>query len=305
MSTKPLETILNRDLSIVMGGQIIKNVSKVLQETVNYSTNAFARCVKPNSGNEEDIALPLLYLHIIEMTDGIEVLLAHSCPVPAKLLLRSVFESLLSIEYILEDRYSLRALSWLTFFMRKKLALYKSYDPSTSEGRQLRKIVSNDKIVGEVEIEYPPEFDDFIQNYEVRLNSSKFKQVQDEIDRYKVDNNNQPKQWYQLFGPPSPKKAPWNIEELAKHLRRGGMYEILYREWSSIQHAVSPSRFITASGEGTQAIRALRNPSQVSEVANFAVTFITNATHLVLGKFRPGEEVSFATWYKQNVQNHY
>ena len=216
MPTTSLESILSRDLSIVMGGQIIKDASTVLQEVVNYSTNAFARCATSNSDNEEDISVPLIYLHIIEMTDGIEVLLAHSCSTPAQLLLRSSFESLLSIEYILEEQYSHRALSWLTFFLRKRLSLYKSYDPSTPEGKQLRKEMSDDKMSHDVKLTYPPKFDDFIQNYEERLKSPKFKQIQDEIDKYK----NPPKQWYQLFGPPPPQKTPRNIEGLAKHLRR-------------------------------------------------------------------------------------
>jgi len=305
MPTTPLESILSRDLSIVMGGQIIKDASTVLQEVVNYSTNAFARCATSNSDNEEDISILLSYLHIIELTDSIEVLLAHSCPTPAQLLLRSSFESLLSIEYILEEQYSHRALSWLAFFMRKKVSVYKSYDPSTPEGKQLRKEMSSDKISHDVKITYPPKFDEFIQNYKERLNSPKYKQVQDEIDKYKREHNHPPKQWYQLFGPPPPQKTPRNIEELAKYLRRGGWYEILYREWSSIIHAVSPSRFITTTDKGTLAIRRLRNPSQVSEVASFAIHFLFDATRLVLGKFRPGEEKSLATWYKRDVQKLY
>ena len=302
MPTKPLETILYRELSIIDGKEVIDISCAVLQELVNYSTKVFARCATSTSDEEENIPVPLLYLHMVEMTDGIEVLLSKCCAVPAKPLLRSSFEALLSIEYILAEKYALRALSWLAFFMRKRLALYKSYDSSTTEGKDLHRLLSADKIAGDVELEYPPEFDDFILNYEERLASPKFEPVRDEIERYRQENNSRPKQWYQLSGPPPPQRAPWNLQQLAKHLERGGMYEVLYREWSSIQHAVAPSRFIATTDKETQAIRALRDPSQVATVADFAVTFMVNATRLVLQKFRPGEESSFSKWYVQEVR---
>ena len=38
----------------------------------------------------------------MEMTDGIEVLISQACVVPAIPLLRSSFEALISMEYILE-----------------------------------------------------------------------------------------------------------------------------------------------------------------------------------------------------------
>jgi len=301
MPTKPLETILYRELSMAQGQDSIQTASTVLQEVVNYSTNVFARCATSASG-EESIPVPLLYLHMIEMTDSIEVLITKSCAVPAKLLLRSSFEALLAIEYMLEEKYTLRTLSWLHFYMRKRLALYRSHDSSTVEGKHLRRRLDDDKIVGAAKLEYPPEFDDFIQNYEDRLASPKFRLVQDEIDRYRRENTRRPRQWYQLFGPPHPQKTPQNLEQFASHLKRGGMYEVLYREWSSIQHAVAPSRYIATTDKGIQAVRALRDPSQIVTVASFATTFMVNATRLVLQKFRPGEEASFAKWCMQEVQ---
>jgi hypothetical protein len=58
MPTEPLETLLYRDLSKVAAKEIIEIASPLLQELVNYSTNAFRRCESSTTGNEnEDVAV--------------------------------------------------------------------------------------------------------------------------------------------------------------------------------------------------------------------------------------------------------
>ncbi len=306
MPTQPLETILYRELSIASAREAIDNVSPLLQEVVNYSTNVFARCVSSAPGEIENYAVPLIYLHMIEMTDGIEVLLSKSCPTPAKLLLRSLFEALLFIEYILEENYENRALAWIAFFVRKRLALYRSHDPSTNEGRHFRALLKNDKLVGDIRIQYPAEFDDFITHYEEDLlNSPKLEPVQREIERYKREKSRKPRRWYHIFGPQPPKKTPHSVEQLAKHLDMTAMYEILYREWSAIHHVTEPARFISTTKNKRQAIRPLRDPSEIEMVADFAEVFMVYATRLILRKFRPGEERALAEWHLREVKKYH
>jgi hypothetical protein len=44
MSTEPLESILNRDLSIAQSKEALDVAIPVLQELVNHGTNALMRC---------------------------------------------------------------------------------------------------------------------------------------------------------------------------------------------------------------------------------------------------------------------
>lgn len=75
MPTKPLETVLYRELSQVAVNDIIEIASPLLQEVVNYSTNAFARCLDASvDEGHEDTSILTLYRHTIEMTDSIEIL---------------------------------------------------------------------------------------------------------------------------------------------------------------------------------------------------------------------------------------
>jgi hypothetical protein len=148
--TKPLEPILYRELSEVEAKEFIDIASSLLQELVNYGTNALVRCATSVSGKvDEDIAILALYRHIIEMTDGIEVLVSQSCAIPAIPLSRSSFEASLSMEYILEKdaEYIRRSLAWLVGYVHKRLDMYERFDPSTSKGQEFKRLFDQDKTV--------------------------------------------------------------------------------------------------------------------------------------------------------------
>ena len=95
MPTEPYKPILNRE--------IIKNMNKnnqndeakkKIREEVNYATNAYPRCEESRRGRKEE-SRPVIvcFLHEIQMTDAIEVLLSSGCGPPARILLSSSFEA--------------------------------------------------------------------------------------------------------------------------------------------------------------------------------------------------------------------
>ncbi len=113
---KPL---LNREIRKAEAREIINIASPLLQEEINYATNAFQRCQESAKNVVPDEHVPVLasYHHVIGMIDGIEVLISQSCIVPAVPLLRSAFEALLAIDYILEKDYHLRFFpGWYVMF---------------------------------------------------------------------------------------------------------------------------------------------------------------------------------------------
>lgn len=296
MPTEALETILYRDLSKVAENELIQVASSLLRELVNYSTHAYQRCVDATKGEEnEDLAVIILYLHIVEMVDGVEVLIAQACPTPAIPLVRSAFEALLAIEYILEKNYVRRSLSWLAVYAHSRIKSYELLDPSTERGKQFQKTKVVDTIVKNIDLsDAATAAHERITNMRRLLNRPQFKDIEAEINNRKGMPN-----WYQLFG------GPANLEQLAQHLNRRAQYDILYRQWSSVSHAQDVSRFIRRIISPDPIIRVLRDPSDLREVANFAATFILAATYLLLGKFRPNEKSSLATWYINEVRERY
>ena len=101
-----------------------------MQEAINYATNAFQRCQESSKGApDEDLPVLVSYLHIIEITDGIENLITNSCSGPIIPLLRSEFEAMITIDYILEADYSHRAFAWLVGYVYQRLSQYELFDP--------------------------------------------------------------------------------------------------------------------------------------------------------------------------------
>ena len=287
MPTKPVESILYRELSVAAAKDVIEIASPLLGEVVNYGANAFARCASSCSNGEKHLSLLVLHLHIIEMTDAIDILISQSCPWGAKLALRSSFEALLSVEYILEADYEQRSRCWFVHYMHERLRAYDSLDPSTPRGKEVQEPLSRDKY--SISLPDLPELQAFRANYQQRLAEPEYQPVELEYRKRKHPR------WYQLFG------GPGNLRDLACRLNRGGQYETLYRRWSSITHAMEPARFLATTDTGTQVVRRLRDPTDIRSVTIFAVEYVVTATGLLISKLAPGEKSDFLRWYRTEV----
>jgi len=208
MPTQPREDVLYRELSVLQAREANKLATPLLQEVVNFGTDAFVRCISYSAGEENvDLAPFALYRHILELTDGVEVLVANACPVPAIPSLRSAFEALLSLEFKRE----------------------------------------------------PP--------------------------------------WYRLYD------GPRDLRSLAQHLRRNAQYDVLYRQWSLSAHAQDFSPFLTRGADEARAVKGLRDITSAKQVTTFAVTFLIDATRLIIDKFHPGE--LWGNWYFREVRDSY
>ncbi len=296
MPTKQFEPLLYRELRKVEAKEVIEIASPLLQEEVNYATNAFQRCQASSTGaKDEDLPLLVSYLHVIEMTDGIEVLVAQSCPIPAIPLLRSSFEALLTIDYILEADYQRRAFAWLVCYVHERLSQYEMLDHSHPRGKEFLATLAADEVSKYMKLPSFPNLAQAIQNLKSLLKNPNYQVADSEYQRLKSRRKRKPN-WYSLFSGPS------NLRELARHLNRGAQYDILYRYWSHVTHAADLSRFLTKTDEGYAAIKPLRGPEELKLVSEIASSFILEATKKMLGKFRAGEMASFGRWYAREAQ---
>ena len=299
MPTKPFEPLLYRDLARVSAKDTIDIASPLLQELVNYGTNAFQRCQTSTTGTkDEDLHVLTLYLHIIEMTDRIEVLLSQSCPITAIPLLRSSFEALLAIDYILQADYQRRSFAWMLGYVHQRLALYETQDLSTQAGKEFRKALQADRALRSVALPDPSLAKQAVDNLQRLLRKPDYQIVVAEYERLKKTKKRKPA-CHSLF------EGPTTLRELATRVNRGAQYDFLYRLWSGLTHAGDLSRYLTRTSGGVPAIRPLRNPEGIREVSSMAASFILDATRKLLGKYRPGEETSFARWYVREVRERY
>jgi hypothetical protein len=295
MPTEAHHNVLYREFSLVQYKELNPSPTNLLQEVVNFGTNVFIRCLT-SAGEEENVHLaPLaLYRQILELTDGIEVLVSNAAPSACFSLLRNSFESLLSLEFILEDngKYETRSLCWLASYARDTIRVYSSLLPETQEGEKFLDSIKEDKFVRNFPLSPAEEVSKAINNLSNLLARDQFKEIVTEYNRHKRE----PK-WYALFN------GPKNLRYLARHLKRTAQYDILYHGWSMSAHAQDFRPFLAPGESGKGAIQGLRNFNAIPEVTTFAVTFIIDATLLLISKFRPGE--NWSSWYFREVKDGY
>ncbi len=144
--TEPVTGMLNRVQAVADARDLVEAANPLLSEIVNYSTWVFRRCISGRERTHFDLPALTLYLHIIEITDGVQILVSQSCSEPTVPLIRSSFEAFLSLEYLLKVDYKNRALCWLFMEHKRESRKYSLLDPVSQEGKKVR---------GAVDREYP------------------------------------------------------------------------------------------------------------------------------------------------------
>ncbi len=295
MPTKQFEPLLYRELRRAEAKDLIGIASPLLQEEVNYATNTFQRCKETASrAATVDELVPVFasYYHVIGMTDGIEVLISQSCPIAAIPLLRSSFEALLAVEYILEEDCQRRAFAWTVCRCHDVLGLYELLDTSRPRGREFSASLPQD-VLNQYKSLQSPRIAQVIQNVESRLKKPDYEAAENEYQRLRKGRGSV--NWYTLFG------GPANLRGLCERLNRKPTYDIFYRSWSNAAHAGDLLHLLTRTGP--LGFNPLRSPEKLLEVAGHASAFILDATKLILTKYRAGELASFEKWYKSEIRD--
>jgi hypothetical protein len=235
-----------------------------------------------------------LYRHIIEMTDGIEVLISQGSVMPTVPLLRSSFESLLYQEYIVENdqEYTRRSLSWLVGYVHQRLALYERLDPTTNRGKAFQQFVQADTIASKIPYPSPADLQRAVANLESFLRRPHIQTIEAEFSGYP-----RTPQWYRLY------KGPSDLAALAQHLGKRALYDMLYRSWSRTAHGQDLLAFLGRTPEGEGAINPIRNTQDLRMVASYGAMFLVEATRHTIGIIRPGESID--PWYAREIFGRY
>jgi hypothetical protein len=232
------------------------------------------------------------------MTDAFEVLISNSCAYPTIPLLRSTFEALISMDFILEENrfFKQRSLCWLVVNIHDRINTYESLIPSTDRGKSFQESIKKDKSIQDFQNIDESRVNPAIQNLQNFLSKPQLQTIETEYYLYRKTHKKYPK-WYSLFG------GPENIQSLAYHVNRFAQYDFLYRYWSRVTHAHNFYPFINVSKDGQSGIRGIRDSSMIKEVTRFSLTFMIEGTRLILNKFRPTE--NFAKYYVEEIGDKY
>ena len=288
MPTGEPNKLLERDLSRVAAKPITDIASPLLQELVNAGLMAFLRCeveVADKGVENEDVAALILYRHMIEMVDGIQVLVLQSCGTAAIPLLRSEFEASMGLSYLLGDAdgYLQRSLSWLVAHLHGAIKGRKVLDLSSQGGKEFAQFYQEEfgRVVPELS---QPEIAAEIAAMERAPQNAQFSPIEAEYQRTKTLRNRSP-EWFSLFD------GPKNRAELAKLLGRGAEYRMCYGDWSSLGHVTSFTRYLSTLN-AKPAFEAVRRPNELQLVSQMAAILLLRATREMIGTFRSGENLT-------------
>lgn len=227
---------------------------------------------------------------MIQMTDAIEVLLSSGCGPPASILLRSLFESKLAIQYILESDSKRRGYAWLVCHILQDIDAFERFGSAN-----FSETLSAEGLVGMPEEELK-EVPAAINRLKSKLELPGYVEAHSEYQRLRMERRGGRLEWYALYGGPS------TIRGLARRLHQETLYQTLYQSTSRVAHGQDISHLLFPMKDEPSIFAHLRDPLKILPVIGNALTFLLEVTHLVLREYRSGE-ASFRRWYQGEMMS--
>lgn len=299
LPTQAIEQLLhkpydNPELVAVLGG-----FADAIEETVSFGTHVLKWSADAATGKPDDSPLLMLLRHELGLADAVSVLVRNSCIEPSKVLLRGMFETLLSAEYILEKDCQRRGLAVVLLHMHDTLKWLGKADEGTQVGKQFRKTLQGDKLAGAMVIDQIADLQGQVDRLKASMESDKYKEVEAEYQSVVKSGVKNPS-WHALFD------GPRDIEQLARHLGHSGLYEVLYRSWSGSVHATDIFRGkILPDPDGGSQIVQLRLPKDAEEPTKFAISFLLVLFPLYIKHYTPDHLKDLRAWYKGSIRAFY
>jgi uncharacterized protein DUF5677 len=292
--------LLDRSRSMMQAAATIGLATPVLAEVADYGALLFERLLlakREDEVKDQRLALVCPYLMLIEMLDGVEVLLSSAACIPARLPLRTAFEAMLTIDFMLETDTQRRALAWVLCDIHRRIRLYETHDPKTDAGREFQRDYENDALARGPQ----PTVDSGqpVAKLRTMFALPQYVGIESEFQRLRSARRGRPPHWYNLFG------GPRDLRGLAQRCNKAAQYGVLYRTWSGTAHADDLYRQIVRSKNPGLSLRVLRDPSELSTMAGLAISFFMDATRKLLEHYLPAELPAWRAWYVGRVQEPY
>ena len=298
MPTKPNDDFIPRNIENSEIQEILNQYSSALEEMVNFASHVAKWCAEKKHGGEELAPLFLSFRHIYELIDAISVLVKYSCIEPCKNLLRSVYESVLAIKYILEKDTDIRGTDFMTCCWHHKINELRKDDPDDCMHKQLLAAIQKTEYMKDKQLPETPNIKEIKERIKLlmdHLNSSEY--IESEKEYQRIKKVGRKPGWYSMH------RGPSDLEGLALHLGVPLEYELYYREWSGLVHGFDIIMDnIKVIGYNQVLLSQIRLPSNAFDVTQKAMNFGLEIILRFVEYFVP-EKVNMAKdWYSKEVE---
>jgi Family of unknown function (DUF5677) len=270
----------------VTGGEAQNSETK-LTDMVREADKVFWECrwSAPNPQNT-DFAVLVLYRHMTEMADGMDILARNGTDGPMIPLLRTMLEALISLAYILyeTETYGQKALSWLCCYIHQELALKDLVDPTSDLGKEFRKRTTQQlNIILEGSPQTYDRSKEVSESLRKTLAEPHMKLVEEEYQRCKGKKKNAPPpKWYHLFVEKS--KRP-SLGSLAEKVSLWPLYKLDYQLGSNAVHGSHAARMALEQEDGSAEFKPLRSQENIEHLVDSGGQYLEWATKLMQTKF--------------------
>jgi Family of unknown function (DUF5677) len=290
MKYEAVKNILPREQPEVI--EILEKFSKIIEDAVNFGTHLMKWETERKLCGDSEI-VPLLFMrNILEIADGISILIKNSSIETAKTSLRSLLENVFGLQYLLEENTINRSLSFLVWTTHRDLKFYEKLDAQTQIGKQFNAELKKDKLITDTEFITNIEYLQAKLNSEELLKLPIYRDIETEyqLTNSKTKNPN----WYSLYS------GPKNVENLAKHLKHNGIYEVMYRSFSHNVHSTDIYKGkLLPNINGTVDLIQIRSPKDSQSITIDTINFLLMAYLSFYKKRIPEKNTEFMEWYNE------
>lgn len=300
MGYKRVEDFLGTELDPA-GLKLIQEWKVYLDKTVYFGGELFCELLKKSNLSSTSLPIIMFFRNSVELVDSISSLLINFYSEPARIILRTLLETFLYLDYITEKETSRRAVSFLFCHYREKLSSYNKLFPNSQQNKQLLVELKDDIYLKELKIGDVKLLQTQISNLNNLLNSNFYKEVSQEYTRTKNKKDGRKPAWYELFNGPS------TIRDLAYDLKKGSLYEVIYRGLSKGTHGVSIiDGFISKGGvKGITNFKQIRFPYSAQFVCQNTLTLALNIYKNIVKNQLPNFDNKYKKFYRTELREFY
>ncbi len=295
MPTKPIDEFIPRKTDNQEISEKLNNLSLLVDEVVNYGFHVLKWSIESIKEGDENVPVFLMYRNIFELIDSISILIRNSCIEPCKILLRSLFESFLSFNYLLENDLKSRGIDFLVWNIHNEIKSLRRFNPNDELSIQYEKKKEKDKIIKNLPTVKVPDIEKRLENLRKNFDLPSYRESAAEYQKGKP-----PRHWYSMRGGPN------DLYQLADCLGFPAQYDILYRSWSELVHGtdIMKNKF-SVEGPEIVSFTQLRYPSEVPDVSSMAISFGLSVIRILTQHYIPNKTEEVSNWYKKEICTSY
>ncbi len=270
--------------------EVFRPQLELLEELVNYGSNLIPRAYSDAKTDTADVVVIHNFLkQAVVLMDGIHIAATQGSVINGLILLRSLFEIKLCLEWILKKDTAYRGELFYVWQIRHKRKACLRHIPGTPEYSRFHEAAKAEPALQGISDRLPyslGELKDQVRKYDEALASEKWKSINGKFES--AANGRSKHDWY------SPEVG--NLREMSKEIGKEAQYVIFFAHYSNLTHGLALEKNIWIGKEGAQST-SIRTIVGADELLMNTFNFSHEVFEKIIRHYRPGELVNLRRKY--------